>query len=172
MTLITLNGRERRVLEQLIISTAEATTLRRAQAVLWLAQGESVAAVAQRLHVTRQAVYKWAARVQACSAKELAAHLAEAERSGRPCSVSGIIDPLIDAVIDTDPRALGYRSTVWTAPLLAQYLADHHPDAAALQLLWSARTTSLCAGDGQPAQAHPSWRHQHCDRCGDVAHHL
>ena len=25
-----------------------------------------------------------------------------------------------------DPRALGYRSTVWTAPLLTQYLRDTH----------------------------------------------
>lgn len=126
MTLVSLNHCERRVLEQLINSTSEATTLRRAQAVLWLAQGESVMAVAERLHVTRQAVYKWATRINKCSAKELAAQLAEGERSGRPRTVAGIIDPLIDAIIDTDPRALDYRSTVWTAPLLAQYLADHH----------------------------------------------
>jgi transposase len=126
MTLITLNHRERRVIEQLITSTSEATTLRRAQAVLWLAQGESVAAVAERLCVTRQAVYQWATRINECSAKELAAQLAEGERTGRPRTVAGIIDPLIDAIIDTDPRSLSYRSTVWTAPLLAQYLADHH----------------------------------------------
>lgn len=126
MTLVTLRWRERRVIEQLISSTSEATTLRRAQAVLWLAQGESVAVVAERLHVTRQAVYKWATRIGGCSAKELAAHLAEGERTGRPRTVAGIIDPLIDAIIDTDPRSLSYRSTVWTAPLLAQYLADHH----------------------------------------------
>lgn len=126
MTLVTLRWRERRVIEELIRSTSEATTLRRAQAVLWLAQGESVAVVAERLHVTRQAVYKWATRINECSAKELAVQLAEAERTGRPRTVAGIIDPLIDAVIDTDPRSLDYRSTVWTAPLLAQYLADHH----------------------------------------------
>ena len=126
MTLVTLSRQERRVIEQLITSTPEATTLRRAQAVLWLAQGESVAAVAERLHVTRQAIYKWATRLNECSAKELAAQLAAGARSGRPRTVAGIIDPLIDAIIDTDPRTLSYRSTVWTAPLLAQYLADHH----------------------------------------------
>lgn len=126
MTLVTLNRQERRVIEQLITSTSEATTLRRAQAVLWLSQGESVAVVAERLHVTRQAIYKWATRINECSAKELAAQLAARARSGRPRTVAGIIDPLIDAIIDTDPRTLSYRSTVWTAPLLAQYLADHH----------------------------------------------
>lgn len=126
MTLVTLNRRAQRVIEHLITSTSEATTLRRAQAVLWLAQGDSVAVVAERLHVTRQAVYQWATRINECSARELAAHLAEGERTGRPRTVAGIIDPLIDAIIDTDPRSLGYRSTVWTAPLLAQYLVDQH----------------------------------------------
>ena len=29
-------------------------------------------------------------------------------------------------VIDTDPRALGYHQTVWTAPLLVHHLRDHH----------------------------------------------
>lgn len=126
MTLVILNRRERRVIDQLIASTSEATTLRRAQALLWLSQGEAVAAVAARLQVTRQVVYKWAARIDQCSAKALAARLAERPRTGRPRTLTGIIDPLIDAIIDTDPRDLSYRSTVWMASLLTQYLADHH----------------------------------------------
>ena len=126
MTRIILNRQGQRVIEQLIASTSEATTLRRAQALLWLSQGEPVAAVAERLQVTRQAVYQWAMRIQGCQAKELPARLAEAARTGRPCTVSGIIDPLIDVIIDTDPRDLKYRSTVWTASLLRQYLAEHH----------------------------------------------
>ena len=40
--------------------------------------------------------------------------------------MQGIIDPLIAAVIDRDPRELGYRATVWTAPLLARYLQEIH----------------------------------------------
>lgn len=126
MTLVILNRQERRVIEQLIASTSEATTLRRAQALQWLSQGESVTVVAARLQVTRQAVYKWAARINECSAPELAARLAETTRTGRPRTLTGIIDPLIDAIIDRDPRDLDYRSTVWTASLLRQYLADHH----------------------------------------------
>ena len=38
----------------------------------------------------------------------------------------GIIDPLIDAVIDDDPRDYGYRATVWTAPLLQRYVQEVH----------------------------------------------
>lgn len=147
MTFVTLNRRERRVIEQLVASTPEATTLRRAQAVLWLAQGASVAVVAERLCVTRQAVYQWARRINECRATELAAQLAVGERTGRPRTVAGIIDPLIDAIIDTDPRSLGYRSTVWTAPLLARYLADHH------QMIVSRPSVSLAL-----ARLKMSWR--------------
>jgi transposase len=35
-------------------------------------------------------------------------------------------NPLIDQIIDTDPRELDYRSTVWTAALLRQYLSESH----------------------------------------------
>ena len=43
----------------------------------------------------------------------------------------GIIDTLISEVIDSDPRHLGYHATVWTAPLLRQYLRDvHHIQAS------------------------------------------
>jgi transposase len=38
----------------------------------------------------------------------------------------GTIDELVAAVIDGDPRQVGYHATVWTAPLLRCYLRDHH----------------------------------------------
>ena len=50
----------------------------------------------------------------------------DAPRSGRPPTALGIIDPLIEAVIEADPRDYGYRATVWTAPLLQRYLAEAH----------------------------------------------
>jgi transposase len=52
--------------------------------------------------------------------------LADAPRPGRPRTADGRIDSWIAEVIDTDPRDLGYRHTVWTAPLLVHYLRDHH----------------------------------------------
>ncbi len=55
----------------------------------------------------------------------LVERLRDAPRPGRPRTGGGI-DPLIAAVIDSDPRELGYRSTVWTAPLLSRYLHEHH----------------------------------------------
>jgi len=54
--------------------------------------------------------------------------LSDAARSGRPPTALEIIDPLIELVIDLDPRLLDYNSTVWTADLLQQMFirAAHH----------------------------------------------
>jgi transposase len=85
-----------------------------------------VADIAERLSVSPRSVSNWLTRFQERTDSPLEARLSDAERSGRPVTVQGSIDPLIDAVIDMDPRALGYRSAVWTVPLLVPYLADQH----------------------------------------------
>ena len=126
MTDSILNCRERAKVQDLIAHPHDARQTLRAYALLWLDDGESVPEVAQRLGVTRQTVYNWASRFQARSDLEIALRLADAPRCGRPCTAAGVIDPLIDAVIERDPRELDYRSTVWTAPLLAEYLRDEH----------------------------------------------
>jgi transposase len=126
MTLLTLSPEEWEALETLAAHPTDADCLRRAQALLWLDEGESVAEVAARLRVTRQAVYKWVAHFRMRHTLDIAARLAPGKRSGRPRTVHGVIDPLILEVIDRDPRELGYRSTVWTAPLLCHYLREVH----------------------------------------------
>jgi transposase len=126
MTLMTLTNQEREGLEDLATRTLHAGELRRAQALLWLDAGESVHEVAGRLRVTRQTIDNWTKRFQMDSALEMPMRLATSHRTGRPRTVHGIIDPLILEVIDRDPRELGYRSTVWTAPLLAYYLEKQH----------------------------------------------
>ena len=121
-----LNNRERQGLEDLMGHPTEATALRRTQALLWLDGGESVQEVADRLRVSRQAVYKWLAQFQERKAFSLQIRVAPGARSGRPRTVRGVIEPLIDTVIDSNPREWGYQATVWTAPLLVQYLAEVH----------------------------------------------
>ena len=126
MTQFTLSGCERRLLEALVAQTTDATVVRRGQALLWVASGASVTAVAQRLYVTRQAIYKWIRLFEQSSSSELAVRLQAAPRCGRPRTVQGVIEPLLDEVIDHDPRLFGLNSTVWTASLLTQYLQTEH----------------------------------------------
>jgi transposase len=124
MTHFSLTRRERRLLEGFVTCPCGSRELRRAQALLWLGSGESVEEVAARLRVSRQSVYNWRARFSARHELELAARLADGERGGRPRTARGVIDPLIAEVIEEDPREFGYRSTVWTASLLVEYLAS------------------------------------------------
>jgi transposase len=93
---------------------------------LWLDEGDTVEEVAQRLFVSRQTIYNWLLRFRQRSDQGLHARLQDAPRQGRPPTAKGIIDPLLEEVIDTDPRVHGYRHTVWTADLLQHYLRTIH----------------------------------------------
>ena len=119
-----LTDRERQMVEAVATQTGDAEVLHRAQALLWRDEGESIAEVGERLGVSRRTICYWEAHFHARQTRDIIARLSAGPRSGRPCSATGIIDPLIEAVIDHDPREWGYRSTVWTASLLCHYLAD------------------------------------------------
>ena len=126
MAEIILSGKERTGLEYVVAHSHDSRVVQRAYALLWLDDGDSAANIASRLSVSRQSIYNWIAVFQARVDQEIIDRLSDAARSGRPRTANGIIDPLIDAVIDCDPRDYGYRSTVWTAPLLVDYLARNH----------------------------------------------
>jgi len=156
-----LSRKERTELEWLIGHTCDARLLQRAQALLWFVTGESIEAIALRLMVSRQSVYNGLDRFQERDSLPLASRLRDAERSGRPRTAHGIIDPLIDDVIETDPRELGYRSTVWRAALLQTYLSEQHQitvsaksisfASARLQIRWKRPRHQLLL-------RHPYWR--------------
>src|SRR5215813_8307045 len=132
-TIIKLNYKERSELEAILKSRASGEILQRAQALLLLDEGESVTDVAELLRVSRQTVYNLMARFEQRSESNLTERLADAPRSGRPVTAKGVIDPLIDSVIDSDPRDYGYNSTVWTADLLRCYLSDIHQEEVGLR---------------------------------------
>jgi len=121
-----LGHRERQKLQALLNEGAFAKQYCRIQALLWLAAGEPPERIADLLGVSRRSVYYWAERFQQRQGLDLADRLADAPRSGRPPTASGVIDPLLAAIIDQDPREFGYRSTGWTNALLRHYLGDVH----------------------------------------------
>ena len=128
-----LSTRERTQLEALVAHTHDTRVLKRAYSLLWLDDGEGVTDIAEHWQVSRKSVYNWHERFSARQGLPVEARLADGVRSGRPCTAQGVIDPLLDAVIDTEPCHFGYRAPAWTAPLLARYLADMHQLQVSLQ---------------------------------------
>jgi transposase len=126
MTPLILSPRQRSELEYLASHNPVAQERCRAQALLWLDEGETVEQVAESLRVSRRTVYYWRERFHDRDEPDLRQRLADAPRPGRPRTADGGVDSWIAAVIDTDPRDLGSRSTVRTAPLLVRHLRDHH----------------------------------------------
>jgi DNA-binding CsgD family transcriptional regulator len=118
-----LTARQRDSLHRLVRLTREARLLRRAQALRWRAESDRTTAIAAKLGVSRQTVHHWVIRF-ATRAGTVAERLAEGERSGRPATAQGRIDPRIAGRIDSDPREGGYAVTAGTAPLRPKHWAD------------------------------------------------
>jgi transposase len=124
MTPVVLRPRERQRLEELTLHPPTAASLRRAQALLWLEEGERAQEVAERLQLSRQASYRGISLLRARSTLPIAARGADGAHPGRPRAVRGGIDPLRDGVSDSDPREGGDEATVGTAPLVRQSLEE------------------------------------------------
>src|SRR5438876_490918 len=104
MMLFKLRPREYQDLEALTKQCHEAVVVRRAHALLGLHEGIPAAEIAELLDVSRQTVYNWAQSFQNRKNASLMDRLLDAPRTGRPAIALGIIDPLLDDVIDQDPR--------------------------------------------------------------------
>lgn len=135
MSVVMLDSQERTSLEQVAANAVLTPAARRAQALLWLADGDTAAEVAKRLAISRQTVYNWIESFQRRRRDaDILMSLADKPRSGRPprrprvstLPTPQAIDSLIAAVIGRDPRERGYRAILWTAKLLRQYLQDAH----------------------------------------------
>lgn len=84
MTLLTLTPKEYTELQALNARACQGNEWRRAQALVWLAEGDPVVEISERLNVSRQSVYNWAERFQQRDDLELLQRLGDGERSGRP----------------------------------------------------------------------------------------
>ena len=130
MAVITLSSAGRRALEAIVARPQDVRQYRRAQALLWLDEGERPAAVAQRLRVHRDTIYAWAERYRQRGPQRVAARLKDGTRPGRPRRLAERIERGVVTVLETNPQAQGYRASQWTTPLLCQYLREHQALAA------------------------------------------
>ena len=104
----------------------DAHLFQRVQAVLWVAQGDTISEVAELTGVSGQTVYNWLQRYLTC---HQVAALADAPRSGRPVTAPQITATQILQHLHCNPLHLGYRTTVWSVKLLAAHLSHQYTSA-------------------------------------------
>src|SRR3954454_2163049 len=115
-----LSHNDRRRLKQALRSATDARDFRRLQAVLLVAQGRSIADVAQVAFVSSRSIYAWLGKYLKHHRVE---DLLERPRSGRPPAAEVITDECIKRELAKDPTALGYSTKTWTVRVLANHLS-------------------------------------------------
>lgn len=124
-----LTARDRVALETLVSSSKDVRQLKRAQALLALAGGVSVSAMARNLRVARNTIYNWIARFQQRSGT-IGERLTDAERCGRPDDLRQSLLERLPALLAQKPTDHGYRHAEWTADLLCSHLAQEQVEAS------------------------------------------
>ncbi len=118
MARIRLSWRARQALEQIARTGANARMVRRAQALLWLHAGESAEVVAQRLGLTRRAVYKIVGRFEARADLPIAQRVSDRPHTGRPADKRMRVVQEVEQLLKELPSKYGYRAFAWTTPML------------------------------------------------------
>ena len=113
---------DRRRLERALRHARLARDYRRLEAVLLVAEGQTPREAAQRVRGDVTSVRRWVAR--SLATRDPAA-LADRPRGGRRRTAPELTRDVVAAALALDPRALGYRATTWTVPLLVGYFAEH-----------------------------------------------
>lgn len=118
-----LKRSDRHQLAKALKHVTEVRTYKRLQAVFLVATGRAVKDVAQIVGVSFQTIYNWVNWYLQGQAAEV---LSDAPRAGRPLVAPGITAARIKREFGRDPLRLGYKTTVWTVPLLTAHLSRRY----------------------------------------------
>jgi transposase len=94
--------------------------VRRAQCLLQLHKGESLAAVVEASGVERVALWRW----HKAFVERGADGLHDAKKSGRPRKASAEYIIELEKTLTSDPQAAGYAFHIWTAQRLLEVMAE------------------------------------------------
>lgn len=100
----------------------------RIQGIILSIEKRSVSEIAQLLHVHRSTVHSWILLWNEYGQ----AGLLEGHRSGRPSRLTQKDREQLRDIVDSGPIAYGFRTGVWTSPIVAQvieeeFLVRYHP---------------------------------------------
>lgn len=118
MKLIKLHPKQREKLERVARTSPSGREVRRAQALLWLDQNETIQHIAERLGMSRQALYDLLERYQSRKAEPVVLRIRDRPHPGRPADKRERVIRAVQELLTQKPQQYGYRSPFWTVPLL------------------------------------------------------
>jgi transposase len=99
-------------------SSPKARELKRAQALLWIHDGQPAKQVAQQLGVSVRSIRRWIRTYRERPEMKVVERIREGRHPGRPAKQLKLARRVIEQVGDHDPRRYGFRALVWTVPML------------------------------------------------------
>lgn len=114
-----LDGHDVRRLRAALKLANQMRWLKRLQAVLLVALGQTPAEAARGTAQSRWSVYKWLKRY---GRRHRAEDLADRPKRGRPPATPALTAARLRRECRRDPLALGYMATEWTVPLMVGHL--------------------------------------------------
>lgn len=118
MTGIRLATRAYRTLQKIIQSSPNGRQVRRAQALVWLHEHETIQTVATRLRLSRQTIYDIVHRYQSRSRQPVIERIRDRPHPGRPATQRQCTQRIVQDLLKKPPSHFGYRSPIWTVPML------------------------------------------------------
>jgi transposase len=105
-------------LREIVRSSPKARELKRAQALLWIHDGQPARRVAQQLGVSVRSLRRWIRAYRERPEMKVVERIREGQHPGRPAKQLKLACRVIKQVWDRDPRRYGFRALVWTVPML------------------------------------------------------
>lgn len=105
-------------LREIVRRSPKVRELKRAQALLWIHEGQPAQRVAQQLGVSVRSIRRWLQTYRERAELKVAERIREGQHPGRPAKQLKLACRVIKQVWDRDPRRYGFRALVWTVPML------------------------------------------------------
>ena len=121
---ITKQAKER--LRAIAQSGEDGRVIRRAQGLVWLAEGEPVNRVAKRLGVSRQMLYVLLEHYEKRKHLPVIERIMDSEHSGRPAHKRELVLSELKVLLLQPPSEYGYRAQHWTVGMLRKQVERNH----------------------------------------------
>jgi transposase len=122
MGALRVSGYCRRQLRDIVHKSPDGKLVRRAQMLLWLADGVGKTEVAKRMKISRQAIYELVWRFEQRHALQILERLEDGDGRGRSPELRDAVKERLSTMLPTNPETFGYRTTCWTIPMLRTQL--------------------------------------------------